>query len=658
MNVLFSNPSLDEEKVWLPYTWGRLREYCEYRSPHDLSAVNWLDPIYLGYWNDITEVSREYDLSKVDILLLSMYVWNVDRNIQIAEMTKAANPNVIILAGGPHACHKPHQLDEIARYKGLVDWVTPNEGEEPLANFLHATLNNLPIDENVWADPKNPRILPPIERLELKGVQHSPYKLYIKDYRRFAIRLKKKYGWINALYEGNRGCPYKCSYCDWGSLTASKIKIYPKEVTRHDFDVFSELQVNFVFSADANFGIFKEDLDDIRYLIKLNKETGWPATASFCSNKNKKEISNLASVELFESGMNVGYQLAFQHTDKDVLSAIDRDNIKDEKLDEELKLMYDNNMPLVAAAIIGMPNDTLNKWKNNLEYLLTSGFHEDIRVHDFMLLPNAPAADPEYITKYGIKTQTLGDSYVYKGLSNGDIFYAKFITETNTFNIDDYVEMQTLTMFLLGMHHLNITRFIAMYCNQYHGISYIKFYDELIKIHPFNKIYNDLRSNIKKWATNKNSLKLIEFDGELVPPDLWAKFSLVNNISNKNIFDLVYLVQQLTGLDEEKCIDMVKAQLLSIVSWKKPYSFKLKYNFPEIFSKMYFNNPKNISSEYPIRRTKTRIATITDFTINYQKPNDLSVLIGKSSVKFLEAVKIYAANRRHGNSHYHQLFNL
>lgn len=31
--------------------------------------------------------------------------------------------------------------------------------------------------------------------------------------------------WRSATIETNRGCPYGCTYCDWGSATLSRIRV-------------------------------------------------------------------------------------------------------------------------------------------------------------------------------------------------------------------------------------------------------------------------------------------------------------------------------------------------------------------------------------------------------------------------------------------------
>ena len=33
----------------------------------------------------------------------------------------------------------------------------------------------------------------------------------------------------NGTLETNRGCPFACTFCDWGGLTYSKLKKFPEE---------------------------------------------------------------------------------------------------------------------------------------------------------------------------------------------------------------------------------------------------------------------------------------------------------------------------------------------------------------------------------------------------------------------------------------------
>ena len=93
MKVLHCNPASEEDQIWLPYAWGRFREYCDHRSEYDLSSIQWLDPIYMG-WFDVDKLIADIDWKQVDVLLLSFYVWNEERQLEIAKIAKHYNDRI------------------------------------------------------------------------------------------------------------------------------------------------------------------------------------------------------------------------------------------------------------------------------------------------------------------------------------------------------------------------------------------------------------------------------------------------------------------------------------------------------------------------------------------------------------------------------------
>ena len=166
INVLYSNPAAEERQIWLPYAWGRFREYCDYQSKHDLTQINWLPPLIEGWFN-VDHLIEEHDLKNVDVLLLSFYVWNEERQLEIAKKARAANPDVLILAGGPQAQYRPHQNTKAYE---VCDWITPWEGEDVLAEVLHQKVNRQIVSHNLLVDPKNP--------IDQKMMNPLPLNLY------------------------------------------------------------------------------------------------------------------------------------------------------------------------------------------------------------------------------------------------------------------------------------------------------------------------------------------------------------------------------------------------------------------------------------------------------------------------------------------------
>ena len=59
---------------------------------------------------------------------------------------------------------------------------------------------------------------------------HSPYLDEAEYYETLAQRHGP--GTFNLTWETNRGCPYSCSFCDWGSSTMSRIRAFDIERVR------------------------------------------------------------------------------------------------------------------------------------------------------------------------------------------------------------------------------------------------------------------------------------------------------------------------------------------------------------------------------------------------------------------------------------------
>ena len=66
--------------------------------------------------------------------------------------------------------------------------------------------------------------------------------------------------WIG-LWETNRGCPFRCTFCDWGSATAAKVTKFGEERLYREVDWFADKKIEYIFCCDANFGILKRDVD-------------------------------------------------------------------------------------------------------------------------------------------------------------------------------------------------------------------------------------------------------------------------------------------------------------------------------------------------------------------------------------------------------------
>ena len=79
--------------------------------------------------------------------------------------------------------------------------------------------------------------------------------------------------WI-VSWETNRGCPFSCTYCDWGSAINSKVARFEIERLHHELEWFAKNKVEFIYVCDANFGMLPRDFDIVQYAGNLKKLLG------------------------------------------------------------------------------------------------------------------------------------------------------------------------------------------------------------------------------------------------------------------------------------------------------------------------------------------------------------------------------------------------
>ena len=127
--------------------------------------------------------------------------------------------------------------------------------------------------------------------------------------------------------ETNRGCPYGCTFCDWGSATLSRVRKFSMERISGELEWIASRGLDSVFIADANFGMFKRDLDVARLFAELKRTHGFPRSvmATWAKNTTKHSLPIIA--ELRSAGIEAEVVMSFQTVDEPTLKIIDRKNL-------------------------------------------------------------------------------------------------------------------------------------------------------------------------------------------------------------------------------------------------------------------------------------------------------------------------------------------
>ena len=180
---------------------------------------------------------------------------------------------------------------------------------------------------------------------------------------------------------------------------------------------------------------------------------------------------------LFENDMLWGTTLSMQSVDVDVLEAVARPHV-DIGVYADLKNRYQqHHIPTYTELILGLPQETRESFVNGIGRLLEIGMHDDIRVFELALLPNAPLSQPGMRERYGLQTR-------FKPIRNTEAGFQRELVElvfgTRTMPYADWAYCLLFAEMIQALHNGAFTRFIAIYLDREGLLSYRQFYDGLL----------------------------------------------------------------------------------------------------------------------------------------------------------------------------------
>ncbi|BBO69086.1 hypothetical protein DSCA_30160 [Desulfosarcina alkanivorans] len=453
---------------FVPYAFGFLKSYAEQDSGIT-AAYHWHPPLTTPEPVD-TVVSRIVD---PDLLCLSCYVWNHNQQMKIARRVKARYPDCLVVCGGPHVPEQPG--DFFSRFP-QADVLVHGEGEIPFARLLLELLAEKPDLERLEGISFNRsgRLVttPMGPRLGKDLPVPSPYlNGCLDDF------LGESNGGKIALWETNRGCPFACCFCDWGVRTKNKVRLHSMERVAREINYMAGRGVADIYVTDSNFGLFKRDLEIARLLVDARLRTGFPKRVRIQFAKTSNDTVFAISRLLFENDMLWGTTLSMQSVDVDVLAAVSRPH-GDIGMYAELKNRYQRHqIPTYTELILGLPKETRDSFVGGICRLLEIGMHDDLRVFELALLPNAPLSQPGMREQYGLDTRFKPIRLTPPGFEREVV---ELVFGTGSMPHDDWAYCLIFAEMIQALHNGGFTRFVAIYLHREGLLSYRHFYEGLL----------------------------------------------------------------------------------------------------------------------------------------------------------------------------------
>ena len=431
---------------YLPYSVGILQAYAQ-KYLKRAEDYDFLLPVYRRI--PIEEAGRQ--LEGVDIVLFSTYVWNIRLSLEIAKYIKRLNPDVVTVFGGPQVSDR---VEDFLRKNPFIDIACHNEGEQVLLSILEncflgnwESVPSISYLANGGTLHRNPRA----ERIKDLSVIPSPYLEGVFDP---LMKANPSEQWL-VMWETNRGCPFSCTFCDWGSAVQSKVFRFDLERLYRELEWCAEHKIEFIFCADANFGILPRDLDIARYAAEMKKKYGYPHALSVQNTKNATERAYQVQKLLAEAGLNKGVTIAFQSLDPTTLEYIKRDNISSESFRELQKRFTRDGIETYSDMILGLPGETYESFANGVSSTTEHGQHNRIQFGNLAILPNAEMGDPEYQKKHGMVT-VESRAVIYHGViaeTNREIHETQeLVVATSTMPPEDWVRTRAFCWMTALLH--------------------------------------------------------------------------------------------------------------------------------------------------------------------------------------------------------------
>lgn len=462
------------------------QSYIRHNKPELLDQLEWADFLYEPV-TDSHELADIINTQQIDVLAIGLYVWNSVKILSdIRGLKTLLNRDVKIIVGGPSVSQ---QHPEILTDNPDIDYAVYNQGDKIFADLISLIrANKKPniVDHTnvMWRD-RNGKIVTTPSKWD-KLADHANIYLENQDLlTRMVEKYRRPERAIEIVWETTKGCVYACTFCSWNS--GNKPRQYKRYNINYtdEFRLFHALGIHHLSLGDANFGMYKEDLDIAQRLVALQDEGIFFQFRGYNFAKLQKERV-FAIYELFyKAGMFNTPRISCQDLDPQVLSDIDRPERPWSEILALINQFLANNptAPMEIELILGLPGATRASWTQSLTTVAENNFL--IRWSPFQDIPGAPAStDPEYRARMQLKTKDFYDSVAE--------FWSTYFVGSYSYNQQDWL------FFVYLVNVFEVLRAAGVDSKEFLSLKQHLIRPELDHWLTENCNYNDLSVIIKK----------------------------------------------------------------------------------------------------------------------------------------------------------------
>ncbi|WP_238179968.1 B12-binding domain-containing radical SAM protein [Methylobacterium oxalidis] len=296
-------------------------------------------------------VAREVVAFDPDIVGVSAYLWSLPFFCRVVARIKQDDPRRLVVFGGPSARPVMFSKPPFSASRDDIDLLVINEGEETFREVVSlnardaaalGALRGVAVKDGPGWRETPARPLADLDSLP------SPYALDLVQH-----------GGLGVL-QTYRGCPFTCSFCEWGTMESPK-RVRAVDHLDRELQAIARHDVYAALLVDAGLNLNRNAFLN---LSRAARESGFFETHGlicevYPAAVRQEHLDFLASV----SNAYVG--IGLQSFDNAVLAQVDRSY--DERRFDETFGKLDAVASLAVEIILGLPGDNPETFRRNFE---------------------------------------------------------------------------------------------------------------------------------------------------------------------------------------------------------------------------------------------------------------------------------------------------
>jgi len=389
---------------------------------------NFQDSIEISLFKYPDELLSALKNQKPDVIGFSNYIWNKDLNLRIGTFAKEQYPDILILMGGPSIRTDQQGIEDFLRCNRFIDLYIVFEGERPFFDLLQifAAEGRRFLEQDTTLSGCAYLANGNLIYRQLK--QHGDIEELSSPYLNGMLDEFLKKGLI-PLFETNRGCPFRCTFCVWGISSLNRVRMFPLERVYMEMDYVARKFPDFPawIIADANFGLLKRDVEIANKIRDIKKRTPALRKVLIWESKNTTE-RNLEIARILENDFG-DVLIAVQTLDPIAQKNIKRHNINFGEVSRKLEELHAIGARVRTHVLSGLPGEGYQGHLDTLRKCFDLGF-DYVQVFSTLLLSGSEMETQlsrstfKLQTKYRIRWGAYGEYHGIKAIDCEEIIRA------------------------------------------------------------------------------------------------------------------------------------------------------------------------------------------------------------------------------------------